>query len=91
MSRASCCTARPPLILTDSVTAGPTWNDSDWLSFKQHKSRRTRRQPTAMVYDLGGKNPCLKSVYALFMIPPAGVFCPAAWKLEVSDNKSQNG
>ena len=35
----------PATILTDSVTAGPTWNDSDWLSFQRHKSRRTGRQP----------------------------------------------
>ena len=33
----------PATILTDSVTAGPAWNDSDWLSFNICASRSTVR------------------------------------------------
>lgn len=79
----------PATILTDSVTAGPTWNDSDWLSFNGTNPAAPDANRTAMVYDLGGKKSVSEIRLRALYDTANGVFLPRGLKLEVSDNKAK--
>lgn len=79
----------PATILTDSVTAGPAWNDSDWLSFNGTNPAAPDANRTAMVYDLGGKKSVSEIRLRALYDTANGVFLPRGLKLEVSDNKAK--
>jgi len=79
----------PATILTDSVTAGPAWNDSDWLSFNGTTPAAPDANRTAMVYDLGGKKSVSEIRLRALYDTANGVFLPRGLKLEVSDNKAK--